>query len=114
MGQRYLLGLEGKLAFTATQLEMVWLLIWLMLQPGVQNNNWNKPVACAWGKLLGRRKHKSDCRTLTMEQLRSFETSVNTYPSTRRNVSEYLNLQEDRREKPVPSTCTVLGACPSD
>lgn len=114
MGHRYLLGLEGKLVFAATHLETVWLLIWLMLQPVVQNNNWNKSVACVWGKFLDRRKHKSDCCTLMMEQLRSFETPVITYPSTLRNVSEDLNLREDRRENPVPSTCTVLGACPSD
>jgi len=71
-------------------------------------------VACDWGKFLGRSKHRSECSTLTMEELWSFETSVITHPSIRRNVSEDLNLQEDRRENPVPATCTVHGACPSD
>ena len=44
---------------------------------------------------------KSVCSTLTMKTVESFETYVNIYQSTRRNIAEDLNLQQHHYGDPI-------------
>jgi hypothetical protein len=85
----------------------------VMLPVIVQSNNGNRSVVCDWGTLLGRIEHKNGLLYPDDGRAGIFR-NVGNYPSTRPDVTEDLNLQEDRRENPLPATCTVLDEFPSD